>query len=113
MLVTKSFWEETTTGQGIGANAELERFAADGFAAASTSLDLMGREALEMSVSPATQKRSKPSAGADESTVMLPVVTFLLEEFRHALGDREHGRGTSGDDVASHFIGFGEVRAAR
>src|ERR1700752_2482776 len=39
----------------------------------STSLSLMAREALEMSVSPALQKRSKPAPVPTESIVRLPL----------------------------------------
>ena len=43
------------------------------FRALSTSLPLMARLALEISVSPVTQKRSKPAPEPMESTVMLPL----------------------------------------
>ncbi len=71
-LVTKVFFLFTTT-----ARASVPMRNSMGsrpiFRAASTSLDLMARLALAMSVSPATQKRSKPAPLPMESTVMLPL----------------------------------------
>ena len=43
------------------------------------------------------------SAGTNAVNGDVASVAFLLEEFRHALGKREHGGGTSGDDVASRL----------
>ena len=58
----------------------------------STSVSLMARMALEISVSPVLQKRSKPPPEPIESMVMLAGEAFVFEALCHGFGQREDGR---------------------
>ena len=66
----------------------------------STSESLIGRDAFDTSVSPATQKPLEAGAGADRVNGDVAVVALVLEALGHPLRQREDGRAAGGHDVA-------------
>jgi hypothetical protein len=79
-LVRKVFSLLTTMAMASVPDAEFNRFARRAEAAQfSTSLSLMAREALETSVSPVAQNRSKPPPGPTLARLTLPAKPSFLK----------------------------------